>query len=170
MPTRFSREGGAWYIDAAATDLTYTIYYYGVLTPIEDVTSTTYAVTVANYQSNRLTRGGSGTGLFFPTGTTTAQADANYATLTPTLASTVANTQEYKYTGNAFVHWLINNAPEVIIYYAAAEAARYYDVSDGSLENWEGMARERVNEIIREFQRLDSSGTTPQMSRPSLYR
>lgn len=179
LPMTFGREGGRWFTQRPSANVSYTVYYYGSLSPIEDITQTNYSVTVANYHAGRVALSTDTTAaqLFFPTGTTREMVMAgigvsdstasNY--LLPTAAATATNTVSFRFTGNEITHWLLNNAGEILMYLAAVEAGLFYDATDSSLESWRNIARDKIDQLIRDFQRMDGSGTTPLQRRPGLY-
>ena len=171
LPLTFTRQGANWFTERPQVDTAYTIYYYGVLSPIDQITSENFAETVVNYNLGRLSVVDSGgTTFFFPTGTTTEQAQSDFSTLTPTLAATTQNTVQIRLAGNRVFHWLLNNAGEVLMYWAAVEAGMYYDVSDDSIAVWDARGQGQIERIVKEDQRRDGSGSTPLQRRPNLYR
>ena len=171
LPSTYTRQGAQWHTQYPASDTSYTVYYYGVLAPVDTITSERYAETVANYALNRLSVVDSGgTVFFFPTGTTAEDAQSNFAMLTPTLAQTAQNTQQIRLQGNRIYHWLLNNAGEILMYLAAAEAGYYYNVNDGSVELFEKRAQDQLDRLIMEEKRREFSGGTPRKRAPRLYR
>ena len=170
VPQEFAREGARWFTDKVSGDVDYTVYYYGTLVPISDITQENYDATVANYRLGRLSIASvSGTTLYFPTGTTQTQARDNFATLTPTTTATTANTVPYLFSGNPVTHWLLNEAGECILYLAAIEAALFYGGMESETRDWQNRARNEIDMIIRDSQRMDGSGTTPRIRKPGKY-
>lgn len=63
-------------------------------------------------------------------------------------------------------NWILNNADDLIMYWAASEAGMYYGSLDPSMvERWEQRAAEIANNIVEQEVRQQSSGSTPKMRR-----
>ena len=67
-------------------------------------------------------------------------------------------------TGVQNSHWLLNNADDLILYWAGVEAALYYGQQE-SLEVWEAKAADIRNAIIMQDKRARQSGSTPKSGR-----
>ena len=175
LPTSYGRSGGVFYVERCGGDVTYILRYYRSLEDIFDITTTHYAVTPENYTAGHLSFAATGgTNLFFPTGTTQAQVQADVVlaspTLEPTAVATADNTVQFGLTGNARVNWLLNEFDDGLAYRAAYELGYFFDVNTEYLELWKQRADEQANELVQETIRLEASGGTPQQSRPSLFR
>lgn len=73
--------------------------------------------------------------------------------------------------GNIKSHWLLNNAGEVLMYWAAVEAAKYYggDMFATQAPLWEASAADQINEIITRSRLTEASGSRPTWIVPSQY-
>ena len=66
--------------------------------------------------------------------------------------------------GETTTHWLLNQADDLILYWAAYDASLYYgDVGDPAM--WEKRAMEIRNSIIEQETRQRQSGSTPRIGR-----
>lgn len=62
-------------------------------------------------------------------------------------------------------HWLLNNADDLITYYAAVEGALYYGSHGEMLQLWEAKAKDIRDAIIMQDRRARQSGSTPKSGR-----
>lgn len=172
LPETFDREGGVYYTQRVNADVNYTIYYYRSLENLFDITNENFTVTPDNYRAGNVTLISTGTtALYFPTGTTETQARTGIGqtTYTPTLAATSDNTVAFNFNGNRRVNWLLNECDDMLAYRAAFELALFYDIANENAIIWKERADSQRNELIKEVQRLESSGATPQVRRPGQY-
>ncbi len=62
-------------------------------------------------------------------------------------------------------HWLLNNADDLIMYWAGVEAALYYGSLGEMTQQWEGRAQIIHDQIVEQEIRQQASGSTPRMRR-----
>ncbi len=62
-------------------------------------------------------------------------------------------------------HWLLNNADDLIMYWAGVEAALYYGSLGDMTQLWEGRAKIIHDQIIEQEIRQQASGSTPRQRR-----
>lgn len=62
-------------------------------------------------------------------------------------------------------HWLLNNASEALVYWAAVESGLYYRDLAQFVQAWEGKANEVIAQIVEQFIAQESSGSTPKSLR-----
>ena len=67
--------------------------------------------------------------------------------------------------GETNTHWLLNHADDLIAYWAAADAARYFTASADMIQVWEARAEEIRSAIIKQDKRARQSGSTPRIGR-----
>ena len=63
-------------------------------------------------------------------------------------------------------HWLLNRGDDLITYWAAVEAALYFDGMNDMVAKWEERAKISHDQIVEQEIRQESSGTTPRQNRP----
>ena len=64
-------------------------------------------------------------------------------------------------------HWILNNADDLISYWAAVEAALYYGSIDANqMQLWEARGQYIHDQIVEQEIRQQSSGSTPKQVRP----
>ena len=66
--------------------------------------------------------------------------------------------------GEQTSHWLLNNADDLILYWAAVEGALFYGATE-SAPLWDARAAEIRENIIMQDKRARQSGSTPKMGR-----
>ena len=70
-------------------------------------------------------------------------------------------------TGTTNRHWLLNNGDDLIIYWAAVDAALYFGGIDPTMmEQWNNRATIIHNQIVEQEVRQQDSGSTPKVNRP----
>ena len=68
-------------------------------------------------------------------------------------------------TGTVTDHWLLNNADDLILYWAAVEASLYFGTVENMLPKWEAKAKDIRDNIFMQDKRARQSGSTPRIGR-----
>ena len=63
-------------------------------------------------------------------------------------------------------HYILNNLDDLIIYWAAVDAAMYYGLDPNLSTVWETRAQEIHDSVVKQEIRQQSSGSTPSQNRP----
>ena len=64
-------------------------------------------------------------------------------------------------------HWILNEADDLLVYWAAVDAALYYGGIDPTMmQSWEARAQVIHDQIVEQEIRQQSSGSTPRINRP----
>ena len=143
------------------------IYYYRRLAALDAL----YEVTVANYSLGILTNDletaevGTGVDLYFPSGTTDASAEANFSSLTPTLASTTANPDAIEFLGTEAANWLKDENEKILLFGALLYLFQYLDEPE-SVQRFMAMFTSEIESVNMEDKKRETSGGTVRRSFP----
>lgn len=86
------------------------------------------------------------------------EATAHYYGFLPALNSITSDTES---------HWILNNASDLILYWAAVEGGMYFRTVDpGLVQMWQGNADRIAHNIVEQARRQEVSGSTGKVLRP----